>query len=103
MPKKRRQASGSSSEDDVDDMPPQKRNSLRSFSFAVRQQKAREEAERLLGEADEENADQDLVFPHMHGRTWTHNGEPRAPDPHAGLPVYKTIHKIRREVLACIG
>ncbi len=81
---------------------PTRRQSLRSFSIAVRAAKARDEQEALLAEQDDEEADSAAQSRPFHGRTWTHSG-PRAPDPHADLPVYKTIHLIRREVLACIG
>ena len=29
--------------------------------------------------------------------------EPRVPNPHASLPIYTTIHKIRRLIIASIG
>lgn len=83
-------------------MSPLRRDSLRSFSFAIRAAKAREEQEALLRDQEEEEDPEPGEFFPIHGRTWTHNG-PRAPNPHAHLPVYRTIHLIRKEVLACIG
>jgi hypothetical protein len=77
-----------------------KRNTLRgqsskSVSEALRLERSREEQETLLG-ADEE-ADDDGCYPPRI------SDEPRAPNPHKSLPVYATIHKIRRLVIACIG
>nr|POE48733.1 hypothetical protein CFP56_38829 [Quercus suber] len=77
-----------------------KRNTLRgesskSVSEALRLARAREEQETLLGE--DEEADDDGCYPPRqddHGRM--HN-------PHKMLPVYTTIHKIRRLILATIG
>nr|POE96930.1 calcium channel yvc1 [Quercus suber] len=76
-----------------------KRNTLRgesskSVSEALRLARAREEQETLLGE--DEEADDDGCYPPRqddHGRM--HN-------PHKMLPVYTTIHKIRRLILATI-
>ena len=69
--------------------------STRSVSEALRLAKSREEQETLLG-VDEE-ADDDGCYPPRK------NSEPRAPNPHSQLPVYATIHKIRRLVIASIG
>lgn len=69
--------------------------STKSVSEALRIARAREEQETLLGE--DEEADDDGCYPPRqddHGRM--HN-------PHEGLPVYTTIHKIRRLILATIG
>lgn len=76
------------------------RNTLRGQSRldvgeALRLERSRQEQETLLG-ADEE-ADDDGCYP---PRT---SDEPRAPNPHKFLPVYATIHKIRRLVIASIG
>lgn len=77
-----------------------KRNTLRGMSAknineALRLAKSREEQETLLG--DHEEADDDGCYPPRR------NSEPRAPNPHLALPVYTTIHKIRRLVIASIG
>lgn len=69
--------------------------SAKSVSEALRLERSREEQETLLG-VDEE-ADDDGCYPPRV------NDEPRAPNPHMGLPVYATIHKIRRLVIASIG
>ena len=69
--------------------------STKSVSEALRLAKSREEQETLLGE--HEQADDDGCFPPRL------NDEPRTPNPHRNLPVYTTIQKIRRLVIACIG
>ncbi|OCL14854.1 hypothetical protein AOQ84DRAFT_330351 [Glonium stellatum] len=69
--------------------------SHRSLSEALRAVRSREEQETLLG--DEEQADPDGC---LRG-----DGGPRpifVPDPHSGLPIYMTIHRIRRVILASI-
>ena len=71
------------------------RKTSKSVSDALRLARSREEQETLLG--DEECADDDGCFP---PRT---NDEPRIPNPHRNLPIYATIHKIRRLVIASIG
>lgn len=68
--------------------------SAKNINEALRLERSREEQETLLG-ADEE-ADDDGCYP---PRT---NDEPRAANPHRNLPVYATIHKIRRLVIASI-
>src|ERR1700761_1228581 len=69
--------------------------STKSVSEALRLARSREEQETLLEEGEE--ADDDGCYPPRI------NDEPRAPNPHKSLPVYGTIHKIRRLVIACIG
>lgn len=69
--------------------------STKSVSEALRLAKSREEQETLMGE--HEQADDDGCYPPRL------NNEPRAPNAHAQLPVYATIHKIRRLVMASIG
>lgn len=69
--------------------------STKSVSDALRLARSREEQETLLG--DEECADDDGCFPPRI------NDEPRIPNPHRNLPIYATIHKIRRLVIASIG
>lgn len=69
--------------------------SHRSISEAMRIARSREEQEELLD--DEEQADDDGCYPPRK------NDDPRAPNPHGWLPVYTTIHKIRRLVVASIG
>lgn len=69
--------------------------SHRSISEAMRLARSREEQETLLD--DEEQADDDGCYPPRK------NDDPRAPNPHGWLPVYTTIHKIRRLVVASIG
>lgn len=68
--------------------------STKSVSEALKLARSREEQETLLGE--EEEADDDGCYPPRV------NDEPRAPNPHKDLPVYTTIHKIRRLVIASI-
>ena len=75
------------------------RNTLRgqsskSVSEALRLARSREEQETLLG-ADEE-ADDDGCYPPRI------DDQPRRPNPHSNLPIYATIHKIRRLVIASI-
>lgn len=78
---------------------PGKRNTFkgshRQIQEALRLQRAREEQEMLLSEHEE--ADDDGCYPPRK------NDEPRTPNPHAHLPVYTTIHKIRKLIVACIG
>ena len=69
--------------------------SHRSMSEAMRIARSREEQEELLD--DEEQADDDGCYPPRK------NDDPRAPNPHGWLPVYTTIHKIRRLIVASIG
>lgn len=69
--------------------------SHRSMSEAMRIARSREEQEELLNE--EEEADDDGCYPPRK------NDDPRAPNPHGWLPVYTTIHKIRRLIVASIG
>lgn len=69
--------------------------SSRSISEAMRLLRSSEEQEMLLGE--EEMADDDGCFPPRK------NDDPQAPNPHVGLPVYTTIHRIRRLIIASIG
>lgn len=69
--------------------------SHRSMSEAMRMERSRQEQETLLD--DEEQADDDGCYPPRK------NDDPRAPNPHGWLPVYTTIHKIRRLVVASIG
>lgn len=54
-----------------------------------------EEQETLLG--DDELADDDGCYPPRK------NDDPHAENPHASLPIYTTIHRIRRLVIASIG
>lgn len=68
--------------------------SARSLSEAMRLARSREEQEQLLG--DEEEADDDGCYPPRR------NSDPRVPNPHSHLPVYQTIHRIRRLVIASI-
>lgn len=77
-----------------------KRNTMRgestkSISEALRLARSREEQETLLGE--EEQADDDGCYPPRK------NDDPRTPNPHQHLPIYTTIHKIRRLIIASIG
>ena len=69
--------------------------STKSVSEALRLARSREEQETLLGPNEE--ADDDGCYPPRI------NDEPRAPNPHRNLPIYSTIHKIRRIVIASIG
>lgn len=69
--------------------------SHRSMSEAMRLARSREEQEELLN--DDEQADDDGCYPPRK------NDDPRVPNPHGWLPVYTTIHKIRRLVVASIG
>ena len=69
--------------------------SSRNITEALRLARAREEQETLLGE--NEQADDDGCYPPRE------NDDPRKPNPHLALPVYTTIHKIRRLVIATIG
>lgn len=71
------------------------RNSTRNVQEALRIARRREEQETLLNE--DEEADDDGCYPPRK------NDDPRAPNPHSSLPVYTTIHKIRRLVIASIG
>ncbi|KAF2157558.1 receptor-activated Ca2+-permeable cation channel [Myriangium duriaei CBS 260.36] len=73
---------------------PDREQSSRSISEAMRLLRSSEEQQTLLG--DEELADDDGCFPPRK------NDDPQAPNPHADLPVYTTIHRIRRLVIASI-
>ena len=66
---------------------------FRGFSFTRRAARARREEEELLLPPDEEHA---AASPHV-----TDNGQ-CPPNPHGDLPVYATIHRIRRDVIASI-
>ncbi|KAF2233741.1 receptor-activated Ca2+-permeable cation channel [Viridothelium virens] len=68
--------------------------STRSITEALRQARSREEQETLLG--DEEQADDDGCYPPRR------DDRPYVENPHAGLPVYMTIQRIRRLVIASI-
>ncbi|KAK5114327.1 hypothetical protein LTR62_002578 [Meristemomyces frigidus] len=69
-------------------------DSVKSVSEALRLARSREEQEELLGEG--ELADDDGCYPPRK------TDDPRAPNPHSSLPVYITIHKIKRLVTAAI-
>lgn len=69
--------------------------SAKNINEALRLARSREEQETLLGEHEE--ADDDGCYPPRK------SSEPTVPNPHLGLPVYTTIHKIRRLVIASIG
>ena len=69
------------------------KNRFRGFSFTRRAARARREEEELLLPPDEEHLDDTY---HV-----TDNGQ-CPPNPHADLPVYATIHRIRRDVIATI-
>ena len=69
--------------------------SHRSISEALRLARSRQEQEELLD--DEEQADDDGCYPPRK------NDDPRVPNPHGWLPVYTSIHKIRRLIVASIG
>ncbi|PNS21292.1 Calcium channel YVC1 [Sphaceloma murrayae] len=73
---------------------PEREQSSRSISEAMRMLRSSEEQETLLG--DDELADDDGCFPPRK------NDDPHAENPHANLPVYTTIHRIRRLVIASI-
>ncbi|GAB7357461.1 hypothetical protein MBLNU459_g0004t1 [Dothideomycetes sp. NU459] len=72
----------------------EREQSSRSISEALRLARSREEQETLLG--DEEQADDDGCYPPRK------DSIPWQPNPHAALPVYTTIHRIRRLVIASI-
>lgn len=69
--------------------------STKSISEALRLARSREEQETLLG--DEELADDDGCYPPRK------SDDPRAPNPHSSLPIYTTIHKMRRLIITSIG
>jgi len=69
--------------------------SSRSISEAIRLLRSSEEQETLLGAED--LADDDGCFPPRE------NDDPQAPNPHSHLPIYTTIHRIRRLIIASIG
>ena len=73
----------------------QRGESVKSVSEALRLARAREEQEELLGEG--EQADDDGCYPPRK------TDDPRAPNPHSSLPIYTTIHKIKRLITAAIG
>jgi hypothetical protein len=70
--------------------------SSRSISEAVRLAMSREEQQQLLDD-DDQQADDDGCYPPRK------DSIPWQPNPHAQLPIYTTIHRIRRLVIACIG
>jgi len=65
------------------------------MSEALRFARSAEEQETLLGE--EEVADDDGCYPPRK------SDDPVATNPHADCPVYMTIHRIRRLIIASIG
>ncbi len=72
----------------------------RGFSWAVRDSQTREESARLLESHDgEEHADEDGLYPP--NACWTRD-HPSPPNPHKDLPVYQTIHRIRRDIIDSI-
>jgi hypothetical protein len=73
--------------------------SSRSISEAVRLAMSREEQQQLLDDDDGEGeqADDDGCYPPRK------DSIPWQPNPHRQLPIYTTIHRIRRLVIACIG
>ena len=77
----------------------------RGFSWAVYNQRVLEERQRLLGpEADHDDvhgdhADADGLYPP--NSCWTRD-HPNPPNPHKDLPVYQTIHRIRRDIVDSI-
>jgi len=72
--------------------------SSRSISEAVRLAMSREEQQQLLDDdGDGEQADDDGCYPPRK------DSIPWQPNPHRQLPIYTTIHRIRRLVIACIG
>ncbi|TKX24538.1 hypothetical protein C1H76_3146 [Elsinoe australis] len=72
----------------------EREQSSRSISEAMRMLRSSEEQETLLG--DDELADDDGCYPPRK------NDDPHAENPHASLPIYTTIHRIRRLVIASI-
>jgi len=81
---------------DRDERPSARRGpSNRSMSEALRFARSAEEQETLLGE--EEVADDDGCYPPRK------TDDPIATNPHASCPVYMTIHRIRRLIIASIG
>lgn len=73
----------------------EREQSSRSISEALRLARSREEQETLLGDEDQD-ADDDGCYPPRR------DDAPWRPNPHAKLPVYTTIHRIRRLVIASI-
>ena len=73
----------------------------RGFSWAVREARARQEQEHLLAveHDDGDHADSDGLYPP--NSCW-YADNPNPPDQHADLPVYTTIHKIRRDIINSI-
>jgi hypothetical protein len=72
-----------------------KGSSAKNMHEALRIARRREEQETLL--EDHEEADDDGCYPPRQ------NNDPRTPNPHSHLPVYTSIHRIRRLVIASIG
>lgn len=73
----------------------EREQSSRSISEALRLARSREEQETLLGD-EEQDADDDGCYPPRK------DSIPWQPNPHAKLPVYTTIHRIRRLVITSI-
>lgn len=69
--------------------------SNRSIREVMRMARENEEQELLIGE--DQMADDDGCYPPRQ------NDDPQAPNPHANLPIYTTIHRIRRLIIATIG
>jgi hypothetical protein len=71
--------------------------SSRGLTWAIRAAQSREEHEAfLLNEDEEEHADRDGLYPP--NSCWTID-HPDPPDPHAHLPVYRTIHQYAKLLL----
>ena len=75
----------------------------RGFSWSIRALRAQEEQEHLLERAnthdEEDHADSDGLYPP--NACWT-SDNPDPPNPHRDLPVYETIHRIRRDIINSI-
>ena len=78
-------------------MPESTTRRIFNFTFHHPSPEEREEHQRLLD--NEEELPEDHIFDSCEA---TISNSPRAPNPHANLPVYTNIHRIRRDIITSI-
>ncbi|GAA94326.1 uncharacterized protein L969DRAFT_19510 [Mixia osmundae IAM 14324] len=72
----------------------------RGFSYSI--------PSRAPNDCDDASEDSPLIHDEpdedgcLHPTSSSHRHEPCPPDPHAGLPVYQNIHRVRRDIIAAV-